>query len=540
MNYSGNNNGNYENCFDISRNESLFEDAYNFPSSSEKDEKLVPDSDVTMLTSFSCSSSMDFSGNFFDVGVGRGIAQRSSKSSSTVSTPGNSGRNTPGNSGRNTPSSLVDNGGQMWDYFSEIKNATNNSFNRNNTCEMDVQNMHDSSETVDTSIQSEPIDDTSFSEDPIVKCCDNSGQFLDCSADENKIIGCDGKELSAHSDTNVLCSTSDGKCSVDDKTEDKNILPNKERLGHKKDDDECRVQEVQNRKNRRIIRGNFVSDVLIISDPNPVPPPVTENKSEEATPASNGVITKRKKVRHKSESASSPKLQSPEKQKSPSSPATLTLNPDECTWDMMYDDNGECLDPKLMEELTSSVGSVAIEKPQSDYRSYQSRFELIMSGAADDEFSHVLEIYNFPPEFKTQDLYAVFSPYTKAGFEIKWVDDTHALGVFSSATVAADVLATDHPFVKTRPLQQATHDSRMKARRSAEFLQPYRARPETCPALARRLVTGALGVKLSTSREEREAERKILKEAREKKRLAARQRDEAWEGTIGAENKELS
>lgn len=79
---------------------------------------------------------------------------------------------------------------------------------------------------------------------------------------------------------------------------------------------------------------------------------------------------------------------------------------------------------------------------------------------------------------------------------------------------AAEVLATDHPFVKTRPLHEATPESRMKARRSAEFLQPYRARPETCAALARRLVTGALGVRLNTSREEREAERKLLREAR--------------------------
>lgn len=79
---------------------------------------------------------------------------------------------------------------------------------------------------------------------------------------------------------------------------------------------------------------------------------------------------------------------------------------------------------------------------------------------------------------------------------------------------AAEVLAAHHPFVKTRPLHEATHESRMKARRSAEFLQPYRVRPETCPALARRLVTGALGVRLNTTREEREAERKILSEAR--------------------------
>lgn len=71
-------------------------------------------------------------------------------------------------------------------------------------------------------------------------------------------------------------------------------------------------------------------------------------------------------------------------------------------------------------------------------------------------------------------------------------------------------------------------------------------------ALARRLVTGALGVRLSTAREEREIERRVLKEAKgklqiiietddklidssffsihtERKLLAAKMRDEAWE-----------
>lgn len=89
----------------------------------------------------------------------------------------------------------------------------------------------------------------------------------------------------------------------------------------------------------------------------------------------------------------------------------------------------------LFLQLTNAVGSVTVEKPQSDYRGYQSRVELMMSGTGDDEFSHVVEIYNFPSEFKTNDLCAVFSPYMKGGFEIKWVDDTHALGVFSSSLV---------------------------------------------------------------------------------------------------------
>lgn len=78
------------------------------------------------------------------------------------------------------------------------------------------------------------------------------------------------------------------------------------------------------------------------------------------------------------------------------------------------------------------------------------------------------------------------------------------------------MLASNHPFVKTRPLSEASALSKTKARKSAEFLQPYRNRPETCAALARRLVTGALGVKLATARQEREHEKNVLREAKGK------------------------
>lgn len=73
-----------------------------------------------------------------------------------------------------------------------------------------------------------------------------------------------------------------------------------------------------------------------------------------------------------------------------------------------------------------------------------------------------------------------------------------------------------HPFVRLQPLTKATVDSRAKAKKSALSLQPYRQRPETCAALARRLVTGALGVRLSTAREELEQERRVLREAKGK------------------------
>lgn len=52
-----------------------------------------------------------------------------------------------------------------------------------------------------------------------------------------------------------------------------------------------------------------------------------------------------------------------------------------------------------------------------------------------EEFPHVLEVSNFPVEFKTQDLLMLFSQYKETGFDIKWVDDTHALAVFSSSKI---------------------------------------------------------------------------------------------------------
>ncbi|XP_023224893.1 uncharacterized protein LOC111625875 [Centruroides sculpturatus] len=118
------------------------------------------------------------------------------------------------------------------------------------------------------------------------------------------------------------------------------------------------------------------------------------------------------------------------------------------------------------------------------------------------------------------------------GFNIKWVDDTHALGVFSSPIAAMDALTLKHPLLKVRPLSQGIRESKFKAKRCAEFLQPYRPRPETSATLARRLVSGALGVRLNVPKEQRELERQQLKEARDRRRQAAKQKQDIWNGVV--------
>ncbi|CAF4920263.1 unnamed protein product [Pieris macdunnoughi] len=273
-----------------------------------------------------------------------------------------------------------------------------------------------------------------------------------------------------------------------------------------------RASQEINRSSKRIIKQTFDSDVLVISDP--IEEPVSPRSTSPREKDENEVPKEQKKK-------TKPKLE-----------AKVSLKREENDWDAVFDDSGECLDPSLLEELTSTVGKVHISKTKNNYDQYQTRGQALFNGPYDETFAHVVEVYDFPNEFKTNDILSLFSEYKDTGFEIKWVDDTHALVVFSSAKIAAEVLSTQRSLAKCRPLHAATLESRNKAKKCAEFLQPYRQRPETCTALARRLVSGALGVRLSTARQERDEERRLITIAREKKRKAALHKEEAWDGSL--------
>lgn len=204
------------------------------------------------------------------------------------------------------------------------------------------------------------------------------------------------------------------------------------------------------------------------------------------------------------------------------------------SWDTLFDDDGDCLDPHLLQELTLKDGKKkeSIQQPRFDYYN--------MSGGdsdededidlTEDELSHIVEIYDFPTDFKTEDLLKTFQSYQKRGFDIHWIDNTHALGLFSSPIAAREALRSKHPLMKLRPLSKSSSATKAKARSCSDYLLPAKERPQTSAALARRLVTGALGVKSNVTKEQREAEKKQLQEAKEQKRLAAKQRDDAWEG----------
>lgn len=126
--------------------------------------------------------------------------------------------------------------------------------------------------------------------------------------------------------------------------------------------------------------------------------------------------------------------------------------------------------------------------------------------------------------------------------------DCHIACLPFSRLPAREALRSKHPLMKLRPLCKSSSATKAKARSCSgattittirrsgfitwtalshspsvsvcsppccpDYLLPAKERPQTSAALARRLVTGALGVKGNVTKEQREAEKRQLQEAK--------------------------
>lgn len=152
---------------------------------------------------------------------------------------------------------------------------------------------------------------------------------------------------------------------------------------------------------------------------------------------------------------------------------------------------------ELLQEITANLTEkeIKIEKIHLD----TSAFTEELPGERD--LTHLVEIYDFKPTLKTEDLLATFSEFQEKGFRIQWVDDTHAIGIFPCPASALEALAKDFSVLKIRPLTQGTKQSKLKALQRPKFLRLSKERPQTDSAVARRLVARALGLQHNRKKE---------------------------------------
>lgn len=160
--------------------------------------------------------------------------------------------------------------------------------------------------------------------------------------------------------------------------------------------------------------------------------------------------------------------------------------------DTHHDDFSE-----LLQEITANLTEkeIEVEKIHLDTSSFAEELP------GERDLAHVVEIYDFKPTLKTEDLLAIFSEFQEKGFKIQWVDDTHAIGIFPCQASAAEALAKDFSMLKIRPLTQGTKQSKLKALQRPKLLQLAKERPQTDSAVARRLVARALGLQHNRKKE---------------------------------------
>ncbi|XP_062172301.1 uncharacterized protein LOC133877870 [Alnus glutinosa] len=122
-------------------------------------------------------------------------------------------------------------------------------------------------------------------------------------------------------------------------------------------------------------------------------------------------------------------------------------------------------------------------------------------GDADKRFSsygtrHVLILDDFPPSTRTTELENLFQDFRDRGFVIRWVNDTTALAVFQTPSIAVEACNTIRCPFKVRILDV---DDTLMSFISPKDLEPPRPRPQTSARTAQRLIAQGMGLKLPSA-----------------------------------------
>ncbi|XP_011021426.1 PREDICTED: uncharacterized protein LOC105123495 isoform X2 [Populus euphratica] len=137
---------------------------------------------------------------------------------------------------------------------------------------------------------------------------------------------------------------------------------------------------------------------------------------------------------------------------------------------------------------------------------------------------HVLVLADFPPSMRTTDLEKLFEDFKDRGFVIRWINDTAALAVFQTPSIALEARNHIQCSFSVRILDE---DDELMGSIPTKDLEPPRQRPKTSARTAQRLIAHGMGLKLPMTFGSREL--KSQEETR-KNRIVTRQKmkDDAW------------
>lgn len=173
------------------------------------------------------------------------------------------------------------------------------------------------------------------------------------------------------------------------------------------------------------------------------------------------------------------------------------------------------------DEIEAMTGPVKAIPPLSDFLAFEASNCLTSTEKA---FRRVVELGDFPKALKTSDLESVLHSglvKIKDYYDLRWIDDNHALVIFSDEATAGLCLTLTDPAIKFRPFYEACEASKAKAKTfGLEDSEAFRQkqRPDTSTVMAKRMLSRALNNPKIKADEEAE---NVLRKARKAKEETA-------------------
>jgi hypothetical protein len=138
------------------------------------------------------------------------------------------------------------------------------------------------------------------------------------------------------------------------------------------------------------------------------------------------------------------------------------------------------------------------------------------------DFGHFVDVYGFPPQLKTVDILNELLLFGSRNFNLKRIDETHALVVYETLLEAKCICKATLPSIKARPLSQTTNEKSLHAAKSlyskdiSRFRFPaasiviidylkqalHQLPPQASMTLTKKILGNAFGVKIHTRPEQ--------------------------------------
>ncbi|KAF9969338.1 hypothetical protein BGZ73_008340 [Actinomortierella ambigua] len=211
-------------------------------------------------------------------------------------------------------------------------------------------------------------------------------------------------------------------------------------------------------------------------------------------------------------------------------------------WELAMQNSDEEAIPKLPATSDKKKPQPAKSKTASSATTTTTTTTTAGEGNVMGEDDSILELSNLAPSIKTVHVNDMLAPFANkaGGFRIKWIDDSRALVIFESAAVAnqAFIATQSGTWATVAPYRGADRDALRRTYRASSLTSSPSsssissssssstpsARPAKTDSVARRLVHGALGIRVRRTPEQIEQERIAMAAAREAREAARQER----------------